>query len=99
MEKEEKINVKGPIIFVDEYGIPRDALVTMKFTGMSGGNVHGCNLVFVEGDPKRDDSYGRQMGRETSVVHKSVQAAPGNYWCHESELDDAQRKVLNQDRA
>jgi hypothetical protein len=39
-----------------------------------------CNLVWVSGDEKRKDSYGRQIVRESSVVHKGSQPAHGNYW-------------------
>ncbi len=62
------------IIFVDEHGVSRDALVTAW---------HGescCNLVFVTGDEKRSDSYGRQIERHSSVVHDANQPAHGMYW-------------------
>lgn len=39
-----------------------------------------CNLVWVSGDAKRTDSYGQQLIRESSVVHKGSQPAHGNYW-------------------
>ena len=39
-----------------------------------------CNLVWISGDEKREDSYGRQLIRESSVVHKGSQPAHGNYW-------------------
>lgn len=39
-----------------------------------------CNLVWISGDEKRTDSYGRQLIRESSVVHKGSQPAHGNYW-------------------
>jgi len=38
------------------------------------------NLVWVSIDRERQDSYGRQIERETSVVHASDQSAHGNYW-------------------
>jgi hypothetical protein len=38
------------------------------------------NLVYVSGDPSREDGCGRQTQIETSVVHKSHQAVHGNYW-------------------
>lgn len=62
------------IIFVDEHGIGRDALVTAW---------HGelcVNLVFVTGDEKRGDDYGRQISRHSSVVHNDNQPAHGMYW-------------------
>jgi hypothetical protein len=39
-----------------------------------------CNLVWISGDEQRTDSYGRQLIRESSVVHKGSQPAHGNYW-------------------
>jgi len=39
-----------------------------------------CNLVWISGDEMRKDSYGRQLIRESSVVHKGSQPAHGNYW-------------------
>jgi hypothetical protein len=39
-----------------------------------------CNLVWVSGDEKRKDDYGRQTCRESSVVHKGSQPAQGNFW-------------------
>jgi hypothetical protein len=45
----------------------------------------GCNLVFISGDPERKDSCGRQMERQTSVIHKTMQPAHGMYWCWPDE--------------
>lgn len=38
------------------------------------------NLVLVEHSVDHTDPYGRQICRETSIVHKGDNAAPGNYW-------------------
>lgn len=38
------------------------------------------NLVFVSEDKDRDDTYGRQIERQTSIPHRTNQAAHGNYW-------------------
>lgn len=101
-----KYTIGERVIFVDKYSVPREALITIWWSG--GQEVHeyrsangepGCNLAFISGDPARDDSCGRQIERETSVVHKSHQAAHGAYWCWEDELDDSQRARLNADRA
>ena len=45
----------------------------------------GVNLVFIEDDAMRKDTYGRQISRATSVVHKSKQPAHGNFWCWPDE--------------
>lgn len=73
------------VVFVDEKGVEHKALVTAVWPGEYAGNnpptnEPGINLVFVSSDPSKDDSYGRQIERRTSVVHKSGQPAPGNYW-------------------
>jgi len=46
-----------------------------------------CNLVWVSGDVKRKDTYGQQLIRESSVVHRASQPAHGNYWCWPDEMD------------
>jgi hypothetical protein len=46
----------------------------------------GCNLLFIAKDSAKFDNYGRQLERATSVVHKSRQTAPANYWCWPDEL-------------
>lgn len=52
----------------------------------NGADMPGCNVVFVTSDEMKRDSYGYQIERETSVVHKSNQAAHGRYWCFPEEL-------------
>jgi hypothetical protein len=63
------------IVFVDEVGVEHDALVTAPW------GLTCCNLVFVSGDTTKEDSYGRQIERRTSVAHKSIYGqVPGNFW-------------------
>lgn len=38
------------------------------------------NVVFVSDDESQRDPYGRQIVRNTSVVHQSNQSAHGMYW-------------------
>ena len=76
------------VVYVDKYGKPRDALVTQwwhqsKEVPDSDASV---NLVFISSDVQKDDTYGRQLERETSVVHKSNQSAHGFYWCWPDEI-------------
>jgi hypothetical protein len=84
------------VIFVDEYGTPRAALVTEtwgdkpkigdKFQEYSEyetetyPNPPAINLLFISGDSRRRDDCGRQPERRTSVVHRSMNSAHGNYW-------------------
>lgn len=47
------------------------------------------NLVFVVNDEERQDQYGRQIERETSVMHYGGYAASGFFWCHPEDEEEA----------
>ena len=68
------VKIGASVVYVDEYGVEHDALVTNVFSATC------VNVVYVSGDETQSDSYGRQIKRETSQVHKSIQTAPGRYW-------------------
>lgn len=75
------------VVFVDAEGIAHNALVTTFHYGYSSiekhKELHGepcINLVFTSKDEAKQDSYGRQIERHTSVVHKSHQWANGMFW-------------------
>ena len=74
--------VADHVIYRDERGRPNNALLTAVWGVENEHNdcLPCCNLVFVSSDENRKDGYGRQTERESSVVHKSHQAAHGNYW-------------------
>lgn len=74
------LKVGQAISYTDELGQKHDALVTIVWSSI------GCNLVFVSSDGAKDDSYGRQIERRSSVTHKSGQPAPGNYWQWSDEV-------------
>jgi hypothetical protein len=84
-----KLEIGSSIIFVDAHGLRHNALVTIVWEQVdhyrSDAGEPGCNLVFISGDPDRKDSCGRQMERQTSVVHKTKQPANGMYWCWPDE--------------
>lgn len=66
------------VIFADPLGKEHNALVTTVFgTGMEFPSV---NLVYVSTDETKTDQYGRQIERNTSVVHESNQYAHGMKW-------------------
>jgi hypothetical protein len=69
----EQPKVGQHVVYVDERGVARDALVTANW----GSSI---NVVVVETDENQTDSYGRKIARETSQVHRSNQQAPGRYW-------------------
>lgn len=88
-----KYEVGEHVIYFDAYGKPHKALVTIWWMGVTEISEYraengepGCNVVYVESDPLKDDSYGRQINRATSVVHKSKQNAHGFKWCWPDEL-------------
>lgn len=68
------MKIGDSVTYVDARGIPHAALVTQVWTPT------GVNVIFVDDDEKKTDDYGRQIRRETSVVHKSLQPAHGNYF-------------------
>jgi plastocyanin len=75
------VKVGDAVIYVDDKGVQHNALVTAVWGNeYEGSGKPGLNLVFVSGDEKKDDSYGIQIERQTSVCHKVVQPAHGNYW-------------------
>lgn len=78
-----KLYVGMPVIYVDHYGQSHAALATAVW-GPEDFNPEmdtTCiNVVFVDGDEEKTDTWGRQIGRDSSVVHKNAQTAHGNYW-------------------
>lgn len=77
-------NVGQPVIYVDEHALPRPALITAIHGDEyehEGVKHYPCvNLVFASADTDKTDPYGRQIERETSVVHKLEQSAHGFYF-------------------
>jgi len=76
---ERELKVGQTITFFDEFRVPHDALVTAWWGPTC------CNLIYVSKDPKKDDTWGNQIERQSSVIHKSAQAF-GNFWCWTDEL-------------
>lgn len=65
------------IVYVDEHGRKRDALVTN--VGVPSDPKTWINLVIVSDDTAQTDSYGRKIERRTSVgaYHEGW---IGNFW-------------------
>jgi len=96
------VEIGQHVLYVDELSRPRQALLTAVwrsqpyYTPMTP--IPGVNIVLVSDDTRFEDSYGRQITRETSVVHVTNQVAPGRYWCLPSEYDakrDADLRAAN----
>jgi DNA/RNA endonuclease YhcR with UshA esterase domain len=68
------MQIGDSVTYVDPTGVERDALVTA---------VHGpwcINLIYVSGDTARNDTYGRQIERESSVSIQSEYTAHGRFF-------------------
>lgn len=72
MERTPKVG--DPVVWVDSQGMPHPALVTAAWSQTC------INVVFVSGDETKRDDYGRQIERQTSAVHASLQRTHGFYW-------------------
>ena len=87
---ERMYDVSASVVYVDPKGVKHSALVTIWWTGVnayySDSKEPGCNLLWVTDDALKQDTYGSQVERATSVVHKSFQPAHGNYWCWPDEI-------------
>lgn len=84
------LKVRDAVVFYDEFRRPHDALlVCIHSQGMSMAEFHEThgsypcvNLVWVSGDESRTDNNGRQLERQSSVVHKDSMplAEPAMCW-------------------
>lgn len=72
-----KLVVGDVVIYHDPTGKPFNALVTASWDGNLQGTI---NLLFVSDSESEQDSYGRQMKRESSVCHASKTTVHGRYW-------------------
>ena len=71
------MKVGDVVIYHDERGVAHNALLTSAWEGTENPTV---NLLFVSGNESEQDSYGRQMKRESSVIHVSTSTVHGRYW-------------------
>jgi hypothetical protein len=84
----EKIQPGDVVIYIDPTRQEHPALVTCVFPkghidtgeGEERNVEPALNLVYVDPDEKKEDPYGRQIARATSVVHISDNAAKANCW-------------------
>lgn len=77
------LNVGDPVEYVDEFSQPHAALITANHGATEFEDdawFPSVNLVYVSSDDSQRDSYGRQIARNTSVVHENNQQAAGRYW-------------------
>lgn len=86
------VKIGDAVVFVDPVARLRPAIVTaVWWRRVYGGDrppegeidssfSPGINVVIVSDDPAKEDSYGRQIERVTSIPHQTNQSAHGNYW-------------------
>ena len=76
-----ELKIGDHVVWHDSKGNPHNALVICNFGQTGRPAEEGCiNVVMASPDENEDDTYGRQIRRETSQVHKSRQNAHGGYW-------------------
>lgn len=74
------------VVYHDPVGKAHDALLT---TIWSADEHPLVNLVYISSDEARQDSYGRQIERQTSCNHASKMPVHGNYWRFPDEEPNA----------
>lgn len=84
-----KVEVGDAVVYVDPVGKHHKAIVTAAWS-------YSCiNLVLVSEDVTKTDTYGRQIERQTSMMHSSSPGrAHGFFWFKDSidELVDQEHK-------
>jgi hypothetical protein len=73
------LEVGGEVIYVDPVAVPHKALVTTVW-GDPATCVPCINIAYVNPDKNAQDSYGRQISRQTSLQHRSVNPSHGQYY-------------------
>ncbi len=76
MSDKKTVKVGDTVTFINEYRLEQPALVTAVWSDTC------INVLFISRDENKTDSYGRQIERNTSVMHKSCQGEVifGNCW-------------------
>lgn len=74
------------VVYVSSLGVPHAALVQAVWGGPEAPDQPALNLAYVSIDTEMKDFNGRALFRVSSVVHKSLQSAPGNYWAWQEDL-------------
>ena len=75
------INVGDHVIFTDTHRKQHSALVTEVWDSgveQRRDSLPALNLLYVVKDETRTDQYGRQIERESSVVHVDFNSAEAN---------------------
>ena len=101
--KEKPVKIRIPkrgetVIYHDAFGKPHVALVNEVWSLASHAQeeeeLPTVNLVYISTDKTKQDAWGRQIERDSSVVHKSNTSAHGNYWRFEDEEPNPIREPM-----
>lgn len=87
-ETDRTLSVGDHVVYRDPQRRERDAIVTEIHHGFDSAREHfevtggwpSINLVTVSLDENEEDAYGRQIERDTSIVHVEQQSAGGLDW-------------------
>jgi len=74
------MQIGDAVRYTDAHGKQHAAIVTQVWSPPVGATQPSLNLVYVSPDESETDQYGRQIKRNTSVVHRDNQGAHGLYW-------------------
>lgn len=88
------LTVGGCVTFVDARAVQHQALVTAIW-GNPEQTVPCINIVLVASDAAKQDQYGRQLERHTSLVHKTSQGAHGMYYMMPGDTPNPVVEVQN----
>ena len=99
---DKQVTVGEQVIYFDEFGREHNALVTAVWGERSETFKDGelidtiepsLNVLFVSPDERRSDTYGRQVERRSSCMSVKYQAAYGNCYCLQDQLEEARAKI------
>ncbi len=79
------LKIGARVIYVDSFAQQHEALVTAVW-GDPATSVPCINIVHVNSNEAMGDVYGRQIARSTSLCHRSVNPAHGNYYMMPGEV-------------
>lgn len=87
MNNQYVVQVSQAVVFVDPTGEHHAALVTAVW------GPDCVNIVFVTQEEGQTDTYGQKIQRYTSVMHRKLQQAHGNYWYDPDNRDNVRMEV------
>jgi hypothetical protein len=70
------------VIYIDDLKKEHNSLVTSIHSGEKNPSI---NIVYVGTNESKQDMYGQELERDTSVVHIDDQSAYARCWLRESE--------------